>query len=81
MDDRGTNFSYKLIAAVMHPKELAIADYTYILPDEKIAAFPLADRDGSKLLVYKEKVLRKILIKILLRICLKKVCSFLIIPK
>ena len=59
MDDRGTNFSYKLIAAVMHPKELAIADYTYILPDEKIAAFPLADRDGSKLLIYKEKVLKE----------------------
>ena len=43
----------------MHPKELAIADYTYILPDEKIAAFPLADRDGSKLLIYKEKVLKE----------------------
>ena len=25
----------------MHPKELAIANYTYTLPDEKIAAFPL----------------------------------------
>lgn len=41
----------------MHPKQLAIVDYTYILPDEKIAAFPLPDRDSSKLLVYKEKII------------------------
>ncbi|MBC7424435.1 MAG: S-adenosylmethionine:tRNA ribosyltransferase-isomerase, partial [Ferruginibacter sp.] len=38
----------------MHPKNISISDYTYILPDEKIAAFPLADRDSSKLLVYKD---------------------------
>jgi S-adenosylmethionine:tRNA ribosyltransferase-isomerase len=37
----------------MHPKNIAITDYTYSLPEEKIAAFPLADRDASKLLVYK----------------------------
>jgi S-adenosylmethionine:tRNA ribosyltransferase-isomerase len=30
-----------------------IQDYTYVLPDEKIAKFPLPERDQSKLLVYK----------------------------
>ncbi len=37
----------------MHPKNISIADYTYSLPEEKIAVFPLPDRDASKLLVYK----------------------------
>ncbi len=41
----------------MHPKNISIADYTYSLPEEKIAAFPLADRDASKLLVYKDNVI------------------------
>jgi S-adenosylmethionine:tRNA ribosyltransferase-isomerase len=36
----------------MHPKDISILDYTYLLPAEKIAAFPLAERDASKLLVY-----------------------------
>ena len=30
-----------------------IADYNYPLPDERIAKYPLAERDRSKLLVYK----------------------------
>ena len=30
-----------------------IADYNYPLPDERIAKYPLAERDHSKLLVYK----------------------------
>ena len=38
----------------MHPKNLSIADFTYSLPEEKIANYPLAERDASKLLVYKE---------------------------
>lgn len=33
-------------------KNIKIEDYTYHLPDEKIARFPLADRESSKLLVY-----------------------------
>ena len=37
----------------MHPSELQIKDYTYNLPDEKIARYPLPQRDQSKLLVYK----------------------------
>lgn len=37
----------------MHsPTSLRIADYTYHLPAERIAAHPLSDRDASKLLVY-----------------------------
>lgn len=38
----------------MHPKDISISDYTYSLPDNRIAAYPLAERDESKLLVYKE---------------------------
>ena len=37
----------------MHPKELRIEDYTYLLPDERIAKYPLAIRDASKLLIYR----------------------------
>lgn len=37
----------------MHPKDLKIEDYTYQLPDERIAKYPLDERDASKLLVYK----------------------------
>ncbi len=38
----------------MHPKDISILDYTYQLPDSRIATFPLAERDDSKLLIYKE---------------------------
>ena len=37
----------------MHPKDLRIEDYTYQLPDDRIAKYPLAVRDASKLLIYK----------------------------
>ena len=37
----------------MHPKDLSINDFDYHLPEEKIAAFPLPERDQSKLLIYK----------------------------
>lgn len=33
---------------------LHIEDYTYHLPDERIAKYPLAERDSSKLLIYKD---------------------------
>src|SRR5688500_4893526 len=38
----------------MHPSELSIKDFHYDLPEEKIAKFPLAERDASRLLVFKE---------------------------
>lgn len=41
----------------MHPKELRIEDYTYQLPEEKIAQFPKEERDSSKLLVYDNAVI------------------------
>ena len=34
-------------------QEIAIAEYDYPLPDERIAKYPLAERDTSKLLLYK----------------------------
>ena len=33
--------------------DIRISDYNYPLPDERIAKYPLAERDSSKLLVYK----------------------------
>jgi S-adenosylmethionine:tRNA ribosyltransferase-isomerase len=39
----------------MHPKDLSILDFTYELPDEKIARYPLEERDQSKLLIYQNK--------------------------
>ena len=38
---------------VPNPKNIQIADYNYNLPDERIAKYPLLERDLSKLLVYK----------------------------
>lgn len=37
----------------MHPREIHISDYSYLLPDEKVARYPLAERDDSKLLIYR----------------------------
>lgn len=36
----------------MNPRNIKISDYNYPLPDERIAKFPLAQRDQSKLLIY-----------------------------
>jgi len=41
----------------MHPKELSISDFTYDLPDERIARFPLPQRDASRLLIYENGVI------------------------
>ncbi|MFN8357564.1 MAG: S-adenosylmethionine:tRNA ribosyltransferase-isomerase [Spirosomataceae bacterium] len=38
----------------MNIHDIQIADYTYHLPDERIARFPLSERDQSKLLVYRQ---------------------------
>ena len=35
------------------PRHLQIKDYNYPLPEERIAKYPLAERDSSKLLVYR----------------------------
>ena len=35
-------------------EEILIEDYNYPLPDERIAKYPLAERDQSKLLVYRD---------------------------
>ena len=37
----------------MDTKHIQISDYNYPLPDERIAKFPLAERDHSKLLIYR----------------------------
>ncbi len=36
----------------MHPKNLSINNFDYDLPEEKIAVYPLPERDQSKLLIY-----------------------------
>jgi S-adenosylmethionine:tRNA ribosyltransferase-isomerase len=38
----------------MNPKNIAIADYHYDLPEEFIALYPLEERDAGKLLIYRE---------------------------
>ncbi|MBQ9285025.1 MAG: S-adenosylmethionine:tRNA ribosyltransferase-isomerase [Bacteroidaceae bacterium] len=38
---------------MFNPKEIRIADFAYELPDKRIAKYPLAERDASKLLVYR----------------------------
>lgn len=38
----------------MHPKHLSILDFNYHLPHNRIAEYPLTDRDASKLLIYRK---------------------------
>ena len=38
----------------MQPQTISIADYSYPLPDDRIAYRPLADRDASRLLIYRD---------------------------
>lgn len=40
--------------SIIHPKNISINDYTYTLPDERIAKYPLPKRDESKLLIHKK---------------------------
>ena len=43
----------------MHPKNISINDFTYELPADKIAVYPLEQRDQSKLLIYKKGEIKK----------------------
>lgn len=43
----------------MNPKNLSINDFTYDLLEEKIAKYPLAKRDESKLLIYKNESIKE----------------------
>ena len=43
----------------MHPKDIPIAGFRYDLPQERIAYYPLAERDSSKLLIYREGEIRQ----------------------
>lgn len=45
------------------PQQIAIADYTYELPDDRIANFPLPERDASRLLVYRQGQISETLYK------------------
>ncbi|MEO7292816.1 MAG: S-adenosylmethionine:tRNA ribosyltransferase-isomerase, partial [Ginsengibacter sp.] len=43
----------------MHPRHISINDFTYHLPNEKIALHPLERRDQSKLLIYKDAEIKE----------------------
>jgi S-adenosylmethionine:tRNA ribosyltransferase-isomerase len=43
----------------VHPKELSISNFTYQLPDNRIAKYPLPERDQSKLLIYQSKTIHE----------------------
>lgn len=47
----------------MDPRQININDYDYELPDEKIARFPLAERDASKLLVFEKGLISETIYK------------------
>jgi len=42
---------------MIDPGNLYIGDYTYSLPEERIAKYPLEERDASKLLIYKDGII------------------------
>lgn len=45
---------HKIICDMIDPRKIAIHDYSYDLPDDRIAKYPLEHRNQSKLLVYKD---------------------------
>lgn len=48
------SFLYLLTIFVNMIPDIIIEDYNYTLPDERIAKYPLPERDSSKLLIYKD---------------------------
>ena len=44
---------------MQHLHDIYIDDYSYDLPDKRIAKFPLKKRDDSKLLIYKNGEISK----------------------
>ena len=46
----------------METKHIKISEYDYVLPDERIAKFPLPQRDHSKLLIYERGLFRHVCI-------------------
>ena len=54
-------------------KNISIAKFTYHLPNDKIALHPLQNRDESKLLIYKDGVIKEDVIKTYTNIYQKKV--------
>lgn len=44
---------------MLEVKKISINDFLYDLPDEKIAKYPLAKRDNSKLLIYQNGVIKE----------------------
>lgn len=57
--------AYYLIAYYFHmnPKHINIKDFSYQLPDAKIAKFPLDKRDESKLLIYRNEEISETVFK------------------
>lgn len=43
-----------MISTEFSVPSLRISDYTYILPEDRVAKYPLPERDASKLLVYRQ---------------------------
>jgi S-adenosylmethionine:tRNA ribosyltransferase-isomerase len=49
------NFAQTAVSCMtINPKDISISDYQYTLPEKKIAKYPLAGRDESKLLIYQD---------------------------
>jgi S-adenosylmethionine:tRNA ribosyltransferase-isomerase len=44
---------WRLALMVMDPRSIAINDYIYLLPEDRIAKYPLVERDAAKLLIYR----------------------------
>lgn len=53
--DRSSNGFF----TIMNPSQISILDYTYDLPEDRIALHPLPQRDASKLLIYKDGAIQE----------------------